>query len=229
MRLLDGLLQRTFLPIRFSPTIPGQQFFRPLRQQSPHFPPFTFRPRDGHGVVGGRLVAHPCDHGGFGPLFYGDAFCPSHRATSDRRGVIGDGMCEALSEIGVVGVEIEKGHDCAEEVFNVLDLDVLTAASVGGPALCIAFGGPLGFEFRSNTVDGLCRYPDSSGENLPALLLLNNPVVAGGLHSTSQGCVTGWQQNPAIGYGQDFAVSGSYGSRCGAWRECLIAHWSPFY
>ena len=36
-------------------------------QHPPHFPAFAFDSWDHHVIVAGRLVAHPCNNGGFGP------------------------------------------------------------------------------------------------------------------------------------------------------------------
>jgi hypothetical protein len=50
-------------------------------------------------------VAHPGDHGSFGPPLDRDALRPATGAAADRRGVVGDGPCQSLGEAGVGGVE----------------------------------------------------------------------------------------------------------------------------
>src|SRR5207248_2391395 len=49
--------------------------------------------------------------------------------------------------------------------------------------------------------------------DLPALLLLHDPMIASSFDSAGQGGVTWRQENPAIGYGQDFAIGGTDGIR----------------
>lgn len=125
--------------------------------------------------------------------------------------MIGDGTGEPLAKISMVGMEVEERDDCTEEILDVLRLGVLTAAGIRFPPFGVALGGPLGIEFGTNAVDGRCRCPHSSGEDLAPLLLLNDPVIASSLHSSGQGGVTGWKKNPAIGHGQDLAIGGSDG------------------
>jgi hypothetical protein len=142
--------------------------------------------------------------------------------------MIGDGTGEPVSEVSVVGVEVEEGHDCSEETLDVLGLGTLTAAGVGSPPFGVAFCGPLAIEFIPNAVDGRCRCPDSSGENLAAVLLLYDPMLASGLHSTGQGGIAGRQENPAIGHGLNLAVGGSDGVRRRAKGEGGVVHSKHF-
>lgn len=85
-------------------------------------------------------MPHPGDHRCFGTLFDGDALGPSHGAAAHGRGMIGNGLCELLSEWGVVGVEVEERENGGAELFHVFGLSVVTASSVGGSAPGIFLG-----------------------------------------------------------------------------------------
>jgi hypothetical protein len=63
-------------------------------------------------------MTHPGDDGGLGPLLDGDSLRPGDRAAPDRRGVIGDGPCQPVGEVGVGGVEGQERHHRTEEVLD---------------------------------------------------------------------------------------------------------------
>jgi hypothetical protein len=79
-------------------------------QHSSQFMSFAFDSGNGHGIVGGGLVSHPSDDGGFGPLLNRDALCSSDCAASNWRSMIGDGLSHLLRQICVIGMEVEEGH-----------------------------------------------------------------------------------------------------------------------
>ena len=97
-----------------------------LSQHSPYFTPLAFDSWDGHGIVGCRLVPHPCDNGSFGPLFDWDALCSSNSPTSNWRGMFCDGLRHLLRQVSVDGMEIEVCHDRTKEILNVLGLNFLS-------------------------------------------------------------------------------------------------------
>jgi hypothetical protein len=102
-------------------------------------------------------VAHPGDHGGFGPLLDRDALCPGYRAAADRRGVVGDGPCQPLGEAGVVWMESQERQDRTVEVLDVLGLGLVTAASLGCFALHMSRSRSLGVEFSTDAVSDTRR------------------------------------------------------------------------
>ena len=107
-------------------------------------------------------MAHPGNHGSFGPSLDGNAFGTGDGATADRSGVIRDGSCQPSGEVGVVGVESQKRHDRTKEVLDVLGLRLFTPASVGLLPLGVALCGPLRYRFGSNPFDGGRQCPDAS-------------------------------------------------------------------
>lgn len=131
-------------------------------QHPPHLTPFPFNSWNHHAIVAGRLMAHPSDYSGFGPLFDWNAFRPSHGSTSNRRGVIGDGTSKPLAQFSVGRMEVEEGHDCPKEILDVLGLDVLSPLGIRRSAFGVGLSGSLGFQFGPDTVDGLCRCPYTS-------------------------------------------------------------------
>jgi hypothetical protein len=91
-------------------------------------------------------MAHPGDHGSFGPFVDGDSLRPGHGAAADRRGVVGHGPCQAVGKLGVVRMKGKEGYHRPEEILDVLGPGLLTAAGIGLFLLCETFGGPFGFE-----------------------------------------------------------------------------------
>jgi len=91
-------------------------------QHPSDFTAFSLHPWDYQRVVAGRLMTHPSDHGSLGSLLDGDAFRSGHGAAADRRGMIGDGPCHSLGEIGVIAMKAQEREDCPEKVFNVKGL-----------------------------------------------------------------------------------------------------------
>jgi len=75
------------------------------------------------------------------------------------------------------------------------------AAGVGFLLLGETLGGPLGYEFGPDPLDGSGRCPDTTGENLPALLLGDGPCFPGGFDPAGQGGVTWSQQYPTLRHG----------------------------
>src|SRR5947209_6759643 len=90
-------------PLRHRPptAVAGQQLLRAPGQQPPDLPPLAFYPGDHHAVVAGRLVPQPGDHRRLGPPPDRDAPGPGDRAAADRRGMVGDGPCQAVGKVGV--------------------------------------------------------------------------------------------------------------------------------
>jgi len=52
-------------------------------------------------VIGGRLVPHPGDDGGLGPLVARNARGPGHGAAADRRSVCGYSVGQLLGKVGI--------------------------------------------------------------------------------------------------------------------------------
>jgi hypothetical protein len=123
-----------------------EQFFRALGQHAADFAAFAFLAWDLHGVVGGRLVAHPGDDGGFGALLDGDPLRSRDGAAADGGGVGGDRGGELLGERRVGRIEPEEADDGGVEVFDVGGLDSLAALGVGGLSFRETFGGAFRFE-----------------------------------------------------------------------------------
>jgi hypothetical protein len=90
------------------------------------------------------LVAHPSDHGSFGPLLDGNSLRPGNRPTSDRRCMTGDGLCDLAGEIRVIGVEGQERQHCPLKVFNILGLGLLSATNIGFFPLGMPFCGSFG-------------------------------------------------------------------------------------
>src|SRR5208283_4055418 len=103
-------------------------------------------------------------------------------------------------------MEGQERDDGTVEIFDVLGLDLITASGVGIFAFRVALGGSLGFEFGPNLVDGACRCPYAASENLPALLLLDDPMIPSGLHPAGQGGVSWQKQHPTFRCRQDFSI-----------------------
>jgi len=127
-------------------------------------------------------VAHPGDHGSLGPLLNRDAFGSGDCPASNGRGVIGHGTGKQAGEGGVVGVEGQECHHRAEEILDILSLGLVPAAGVSFFALNVPRGGPFAFQFGSNAVDCRCRCPNPEGEDFPAFLFLDGPMVSGSLN-----------------------------------------------
>ncbi len=69
------LLQRTLFQIGITvAAIAAQQLPGTLSQHATDFTSFALDSRDRHGLISGRLVSHPGNHGGFGSLLHGDRF-----------------------------------------------------------------------------------------------------------------------------------------------------------
>ncbi len=91
-------IQRAVLGGGLTAPIPRQQFFGSRREHSADFAPLAFNPGNDDAVVAGRLMPHPGDDGGFGPLLNRDAFRSGDRAATDRRGVVRDGCWPAAGQ-----------------------------------------------------------------------------------------------------------------------------------
>lgn len=107
-------------------------------------------------------MTHPGDDSGFRPLLNWNPLRPCHRSASDWRGMSGHSPRHLVGELSMVWMEVEESHDCTQELLDVLGLGVLSPFGVGSLALGVAFGGPLGFQFGPDTVDGLRRCPDTA-------------------------------------------------------------------
>ena len=121
-------------------TIAGKQFFRPLCEHPPHFTTFALDAWDHHRVVAGRVVPHPSDDRGLGPLLDWNAFCSSDRSASDGSGVIGHRLRQAATEIGVTRMKGEEIDDRRGEVLDVFGLGLFPSFGVGLFSLCEALG-----------------------------------------------------------------------------------------
>src|SRR5207249_3581626 len=82
--------------------------------------------------------------GGCGPVLDGNALRPGHGPAADRRGMVGHGPCQAVGKIGVLRMEPQERHHRSEEVLDVLDLGLVTAAGIGLLALGVTLRGALG-------------------------------------------------------------------------------------
>jgi hypothetical protein len=129
---------------RLSPPVAVEQLTGPAGELPPDLPPFPPHSGDGHVIVGSRLVPHPGDHGGFGPMFDRDSLRPGHGPTSDRGCVIGDSTGQAVGKIGVIRMKGQELDHRPQEVFDVIGLGVFTAFGIGIFPLCVALGGSLG-------------------------------------------------------------------------------------
>jgi hypothetical protein len=98
-------------------------------------------------------VSHPGNHGGFGPLFHWDSLGSSHGSAADWSCVFRHGTSELLSQFGVVGMEVEKRHDSAEEVLYVCSLGVFSTASIGRFSLGVSVRGSFHFKFMPNSIN----------------------------------------------------------------------------
>ncbi len=127
--------------------------------------------------------------------------------------MLGDGTGQPIGEVGMGGVECEERHHRPVEVLDVLLLDLLTSPGSSLLLPGIPVRGSFGFQFGPNPLDGLCRCPDAPGEQLPAHLLLYDPVLPGGLDPAGQPGVPRRQKNPAVRDGQHCAVGGPDGVR----------------
>src|SRR6185369_2506950 len=87
------------------------------------------------------------------------------------------------------------------------------AAGVGLFPPSEALGGSLSREFGADTLDGHGRRPHAPGEDLVALLLLDHPVLPGGLDAARQGGVARGQEYPTLRHGLDLAAGGPDGAR----------------
>ena len=56
-------------------------------------------------------------------------------------------------------MERQECHHRSVEVLDVFGLGFVPASGIGIFAFGVALGGPLGFEFGTNLVDGGCRCP----------------------------------------------------------------------
>lgn len=161
---------------------------------------------DHHTVIASRLVTQPSDDGCCCPLFDRDSFGAGHGAGADRRGVNGDSLGQPVSKIGVVRVESQEHHDRSSDVFDILGLCLFPPPNVGHFFLCKPFGGSLSFEFATDSFDVRRRGPNAPGENLSALLLCDDPMIASDLRTPGQGGVTRSKQNPIFRYGQNLSI-----------------------
>jgi len=133
--------------------------------------------------------------------------------------MIGNGLGQTLSDRAV---DRRKSQECDHrfpKIFNVTGLDFLAAASVGLLFLREGWCGALDLELLSKLFDGLRRGPDSSRKYLSALLLGNNPMLAGRLHSSCQSGITRRQQNPARRDRQNLAIKGTDAIWSRSWTE----------
>src|SRR4051794_36630090 len=86
------------------------------------------------------FVPHPSDDSSLGPLLNGNAFGRGHGPAADRRGMIGDGLCNSVAKIGVALLKSQETDDGPQEILDVFGLDLHTSASIG----LLAFGETLG-------------------------------------------------------------------------------------
>ena len=152
-------MKRTPFGNRGSTTIALQQFVGTPGQHSSHFSPFALHPWDWHRVVGGRLVPHPRNDGGFSPFLDRDAFRAGDGSTSHRCRVIGHNTSEAVSNLGVAGMKGKERQDRSREVFDVLRLNRFTSFGIGDFSLGKALCGSFGFEFGPNPFNRRRRCP----------------------------------------------------------------------
>ena len=77
----DGRAERTPANlVRHVAPVEVEDRTRNLGELAAHFAPLAGDARDAEAIVGRRLVAHPGDDGGFGPLFHGDSLRSGHGA-----------------------------------------------------------------------------------------------------------------------------------------------------
>jgi hypothetical protein len=156
------LLERATIRHRLVPPIFLQQFMGAPGQHSSDFSALSPHPWNHHAVVAGRLMAQPGDHRYFGPLLNRNAFRPGDSSAADRRGMIGDGPCQAVGEISVICMKGQERPHCPQEVLNVLGLGFVTSSGVGFLLLCKTLRGSLCIEIDLNPFDGRCRCPHAS-------------------------------------------------------------------
>lgn len=71
--------------------------------------------------------------------------------------MIRDSTAQPLSKIGVIFMKRQERYHRSVEIFNVLGLGLVSAASIRRLALGVALGRSLGFQFATDPLDGLRR------------------------------------------------------------------------
>jgi hypothetical protein len=78
------------------------EFLGAPTQESPALSSLSLDPWNNQAIVAVRLVAHPGDHGSFGPLIDLDLLHPGDSPTYDLGCLIGHGMAHPLGHVGVI-------------------------------------------------------------------------------------------------------------------------------
>ncbi len=103
-------------------------------------------------------------------------------------------------------MEGKISHHRTKEVFDVFGLDLFTSLSRRLFPFGELLSGSLCVEFNTNSINGGSRCPHSFGKDFAALLFLHDPMITSSLHTTSEGCISGREQNPTLRCRQNFAV-----------------------
>jgi hypothetical protein len=146
---------------RIATPVAGEQYAGSLGEHPADFPTPPLHAGDLHGVVAGRLVTHPRDHGGFGPAFDRDAFRPGHGAAADGGGVCGDGLGQCLRKFRMTLVKRQERQHGGLEVLGILRLPGIAAFRFALAAARICVGGALGGEILPHLPDDRPRCPDA--------------------------------------------------------------------
>ena len=182
-----------------SPPVPVQQFFGTLGKQSPNLPPLSFDPRNGHRVVGGRLVPHPGDHGGFGPSFDRESVSSERLSRSRPESHDRPRLVPSARPGLVAGMERQKRHHGSEKIFDVFRL---APCHAGGHRTLLRgrmLLSPFRPQARCERGECACRRPYSLRKDSASSLFLDYPVIARGFYTAGQGGITGRKQYPALG------------------------------
>ena len=100
-------------------------------EHSTDFPALALHPWDHKRVVPGRLMPHPGDYGGFGPLLDRDALRSGDCPGANGRGMNRDSTGEPVGKINVILMKAQERHHRPVEILDVLSLGLVTASGVG--------------------------------------------------------------------------------------------------
>lgn len=118
----------------------------------------------------------------------------------------GHSTSQAIAKFRVSWMEGKKFHHRTKEVLDVFGLDFFTSLSSRLFPFGELFRGSLCFEISPNSINGCSKRPHPFGKDFASLLFLHDPMIASGLHTTSECCISGWKQNPPLRCRQDFAI-----------------------
>lgn len=180
-------------------TVIPQHFPRFCSQLAADFSPPALRPCDAHLVVSRRLVTHPRNDGGFGPLPDRNPAGTSDRAAAHRCCMLGNRDGHPSSDSRIPLVEIQKVQDGAGKFLDVRLLFFVAATTGSGQLFLIAGGLAFGVHCLLGRGDLPAVGPQALRKFSASASLLHGPRRPRRFDLPRQPGITRRQQFPAGG------------------------------